>query len=80
MKKLLPVAFSVIALASVAGAQTPQSGASGLGENGLPRAMDKKPRTDLVRGNVAGEARVPHSETRTDDLIPAAPVRAGLHR
>jgi quinoprotein glucose dehydrogenase len=53
--------FVLLLVSSALGAQAPQGGAATrpmLGENGLPRAMDKRPRTDLVRGNVAGEWRV----------------------
>jgi quinoprotein glucose dehydrogenase len=59
MRKLLVGGF--IAFTSL-GAQAPQGGANNnaslLGQNGLPRPMDKRPRTDLVRGNVPGEWRV----------------------
>jgi quinoprotein glucose dehydrogenase len=61
MKNLLLTTLALATASSVAAAQNPQGSADGkpmVGENGLPRAMDKKPRTDLVRGNVPGEWRV----------------------
>ena len=58
MRKLL--AFAVVCLANTAGgsAQTPQSGSAAPGVNGLPRPDLRKPRMDLIRGNVPGEWRV----------------------
>ena len=58
MRKLL--AFAVVYLAYTAGgsAQTPQSGSATPGVNGLPRPDLRKPRMDLIRGNVPGEWRV----------------------
>lgn len=55
MSKLLSLAFALAALSTVAGAQATQQANP---RSGLPRPDVKKPRTDLVRGNVAGEWRV----------------------
>jgi quinoprotein glucose dehydrogenase len=61
MKNLLLLAVALAAIGTDSAAQNPQGSAdskSMIGENGLPRVLDKKPRTDLVRGNVPGEWRV----------------------
>jgi quinoprotein glucose dehydrogenase len=63
MRKLLPIVVALTALSGVADAQATQAASSARPgaanpRNGLPRVDAKKPRMDMVRGNVPGEWRV----------------------